>query len=161
MYKKEDIIQLSEEILKNEISDFLDKGIFIADVKISQDNRITLLIDSFEGIKISDCAVLSKKIENTIDREEEDFELVVSSAGLDNPFTVLKQYQKNIGKQVKIITKSGEKYKGVLLFADENLIEIKPDKKRSSKNKKQINENIQNIKIEFSNIKETKSVITF
>lgn len=161
MYKKEDIIQLSEDILLNEISDFEDKDIFITDVKISQDNRITLLIDSFEGIKISDCALLSKKVENKLDREKEDFELVVSSAGLDNPFTVLKQYQKNIGKQIKIITKTGEKYKGTLIFVDEKSVEIKPEQKKISKNKKQKIEKPEKIIIDYNNIKETKSVITF
>ncbi len=60
MYKKEKISEISEEILKNEISDFNGNDIFITNVKVSQDNRITVLIDSFEGIKIDDCVILSK-----------------------------------------------------------------------------------------------------
>ena len=70
--------------------------------KISADNRISVFIDSLKGININDCAVLSRLLEDQLDREKEDFELTVSSAGLDQPFIVIEQYKKNIGKQIKV-----------------------------------------------------------
>ena len=160
-YSKENIIKLSENIIKSEIEDFTDKDIFITDVKISGDNRITVLIDSFEGIKIKDCAKLSKKIESKLDRENEDFELVVSSAGMDNPFTVHKQYEKNKGKLIKVLTSDGEKIKGKLISVFETEIEIEPEIKKNKKNKTKTETIKENLTVAFSRIKEAKIVITF
>ncbi len=155
-YSKENIIKLFEDILKDESEGLTGKEIFLTDVKISGDNRITVLIDSFEGIKIKDCALISKKIEQHLDREKEDFELVVSSAGLDNPFTVYKQYEKNIGKLIKILTSDGKKIKGRLISIFEDKIEIEPEIK-----KKNIKIEKENITVAFNLIKEAKVVITF
>jgi len=153
-YSKENITELFKEILVTENKELSDKDIFLTNVKISNDNRITILIDSFNGIKIKDCAFLSKKIEQQLDRDNEDFELVVSSAGLDNPFTVHKQYEKNKGNLIKILTSEGEKIKGKLISVFETEIEIKPEVK---KNKLKT----ENLIVKFSRIKEAKVVITF
>ncbi len=161
MYSKEKIIKLSEDILKSENADFTDHGIFITDVKISNDNRITVLIDSFNGIKIKDCASLSKKIESKLDRENDDFELVVSSAGLDNPFKVLKQYKKNIGKPVKILTIDGEKIRGRIISVTETDIEIEQEIKKTKKNKLKTENTEKNITMAINIIKEAKVVVTF
>ncbi len=161
MYLKESIKKITEDILTLEKEDFENSDIFLTDIKISTDNRITVLIDSFEGIKIKDCIVLSKKIEENLDREKEDFELVVSSAGLDNPLKIIKQYQKNIGNQVKILTQDGNKIKGKLISVTENEIEIQPEIKKTKKNKPKKEEKTENINLDFKKIKETKVVITF
>lgn len=160
-YSKENIIKLFEDILKSENKKLSDKSIFLTDVKISVDNRITILIDSFDGIKIKDCAFLSKKVEQHLDRENEDFELIVSSAGLDNPFTVHKQYEKNKGKLIKIFTLEGEKIKGKLISVSEIEIEIEPEIKKHKKNKTKIENKKENLTVAFSRIKEAKIVITF
>lgn len=152
---------MSEEILNSDKEDFTDKDIFITDVKISGDNRITVLIDSFESVKIKDCALLSKKIEQKLDREAEDFELVVSSAGLDNPFTVHRQYEKNKGRIIKILTFDGEKIKGKLISVSDTEIEIEPEKKKVKKNIKKTETEIKSLIVTFSRIKEAKVVITF
>ncbi len=161
MYSKETILKMSEDILKSESEDFTNNDIFITDVKISNDNRITVSIDSFDGIKVKDCALLSKKIEGKLDRENEDFELLVSSAGLDNAFKVLKQYEKNIGKSIKLLTVDGEKLKGKLLSVTENEIEIEPEIKKTKKNKLKTVNKEENINMAMSLIKEAKVVITF
>ncbi len=159
-YKAENIKLIVEEILKDASDDFQDKDIFITNVKISSDSRITVLIDSFNNVKIADCALLSKKIEEQLDRENEDFELVVSSAGLDNPFTVLKQYQKNIGRIVKILLKDGEKIKGKLISVNEDEVELEFERK-NKKSAKKTAEIQENLKVKFNHIKETKIVVTF
>ncbi len=159
-YKAENIKLIVEEILKDASDDFHDKDIFITNVKISSDSRITVLIDSFNNVKIADCALLSKKIEEQLDRENEDFELVVSSAGLDNPFTVLKQYQKNIGRIVKILLKDGEKIKGKLISVNEDEVELELERK-NKKSAKKTAEIQENLKVKFNHIKETKIVVTF
>ena len=161
-YSKENIIKLFEKILKSENNDLSDKNIFLTDVKISGDNRITVLIDSFEGIKIKDCALISKKIEQYLDREKEDFELVVSSAGLDNPFTVHKQYEKNIGKLIKVLTTEGKRIKGRLISVSETEIEIESEikKNKNKKNKTKVENKKENLTVAFNRIKEAKIVIT-
>jgi len=161
MYSKEIILKMSEDILKSESEDFTNSDIFITDVKISNDNRITVSIDSFDGIKVKDCALLSKKIEGKLDRENEDFELLVSSAGLDNAFKVLKQYEKNIGKSIKLLTVDGEKLKGKLLSVTETEIEIEPEIKKTKKNKLKTVNKEENINMAMNLIKEAKVVITF
>ncbi len=161
MYSKETILKMAEDILKSESEDFTNNDIFITDVKISNDNRITVSIDSFEGIKVKDCALLSKKIEGKLDRENEDFELLVSSAGLDNAFKVLKQYEKNIGKLIKLLTVDGEKLKGKLISVTKNEIEIEPEIKKTKKNKLKTLNKEENINMAMNLIKEVKVVITF
>lgn len=159
MINKENIVKITKEILNSEKENFQDKTIFFVDLKISNDNRITVNIDSFEGIKIADCATISKLIESKLDREKEDFELLVSSAGLTNPLKVIEQYKKNIGKSIKILSVDGEKSKGKLTEVLENGIKIIPE--LSKKKKKNITENQEELFFEFQYIKEVKVVITF
>ena len=66
-------------------------NLFAVEVKVNNSNKINVLIDSFDGISISDCINVSKGVENSLDREDEDFEIEVSSAGLDAPFQVPEQ----------------------------------------------------------------------
>ena len=152
MINTEDLNRLIKTILIEEQEKFEDEDLFIVESKISADNRITIQIDSNAGVKISDCALLSKLIESKFDRENEDFELVVSSAGLDRPFRVIEQYHKNIGNIIKIVTFEGRKMKGRLVNVTDNEIELDQEIKK--------NENIINT-LKYSNIKEAKVVITF
>lgn len=152
MIKKEELNHIIETILTEEKELFEDKDLFLVGSKISSDNRITVLIDCMKGIKVNDCATLSKIIESKFDREKEDFELLVSSAGLDRPFQVIEQYHKNIGRTIKVLTVEGEKVKGKLINVSESEIELDQEQKKK--------ENIIN-KLKFSDIKEAKIVITF
>ena len=77
--------------------------LFVVDVKVSTSNKINVLIDGYDGVSITDCINVSKEVEQNLDREDQDFELEVSSAGLDTPFLVPEQYQKNLGEKLKFI----------------------------------------------------------
>ena len=159
MVKKEKIQILVKEILSDEKEIFEDPEMFLVDVKVSTDNRITIHVDSFKGVKISDCAKLSKSIEKRLDRDKDDFELVVSSAGLDQIFKVKEQYLKNIGKQIKLLEKEGVRYKGELISVTEKGIELKQKKTKKQKQKESDINPI--LKFDFDQIKEVKVVITF
>ncbi len=100
---------------------------------------------------------MSRYIESNLDRETEDFELSVMSAGMTEPFKITRQYIKNIGRQVDVVTKEGNKHTGKLISADNSgiILETKTKEKKS----KQIITN--NINLEYSKIKETKRVISF
>ena len=113
MIEKDVISQLVEEKLAS-------SGNYLVDVVIKPGNLIIIEIDNDEGVCIDDCAELSRYVEGHLDRDVEDFELEVGSAGITSPFKVLRQYVKNIGNEVEMLLKSGTKLTGVLKSADEN-----------------------------------------
>jgi len=107
MINKEHIRQQVEEHISG-------TGIFLVDVKFSSTGRLTVLIDRQEGVTIDDCASLSKWINQLLGDEAGDYELNVSSPGLDMPFHVIEQYRKNEGRIVEVEDLSGVKIKGIL-----------------------------------------------
>lgn len=98
---------------------------FLVNLKITNDNRIFVDIDGDEGILIDDCIELSRTIENSLDRDVEDFELNVSSAGADSPLKLPRQYRRNIGRQLQVETLDGEKVTGRLEEADDTQCSVK------------------------------------
>ena len=99
MIDKKTVIALAEERINE-----LDKGLFIVDLAISSANDIKLFLDAEQSkVSIQDCVSVSRNIEHNLDREKEDFQLSVSSAGMDQPFKVHKQYVKNVGREVKVV----------------------------------------------------------
>lgn len=94
------------------------KDYFLTDLTVTPDDCITVEIDQAEGVWIEDCVQLSRFIEDHLSRDEEDYELEVGSAGLGQPFKVLRQWQNHVGKQVEVITTDGRKLKGTLQAAD-------------------------------------------
>ena len=95
------------------------KDYFLTDLTISPDDRIVVEIDHKDGVWIEDCVELSRFIESGLDREREDFELEVGSAGIGQPFKVLRQYQIHQGDRVEVLKADGKKLVGVLGEADE------------------------------------------
>ena len=97
------------------VKEYIDgTSIFVVATKVSASNKITVLVDIAKGITIDECVDLHRYIEEHLDREIEDYELQVSSPGLDASFTVLEQYYKNEGKKVEVTDTDGQKYTGVL-----------------------------------------------
>ncbi|MBL0328088.1 MAG: ribosome assembly cofactor RimP [Bacteroidetes bacterium] len=134
---------------------------FIVEITVKSGNKITVLLDNDNGVSINDCVAMSRHIESNLDREVEDFELNVMSPGLSEPFKILRQYQKNIGKQVDIVTKEGKKISGKLLKASDLGIELESKSKERIEGKKGKQLIINNINLTFNQIKETKIVISF
>lgn len=87
---------------------------FLVSLSITPDNRIVIEIDSPTGVDLDECVRLTRAIEARFDRDEEDYELEVGSAGLTAPFTVRGQYEKNVGNDVTLLTRDGRKLHGVL-----------------------------------------------
>lgn len=110
-----------EKSLVKEITErfIVETTMFLVDVSIKPGNIIVVEVDSDEGVSIDDCIALSRNIESHLDRDVEDFELEVGSAGITSPFKILRQYQKNIGNEVEVLAKSGKKLSGILKEADE------------------------------------------
>ena len=138
-----------------------DKEYFLVDVSVSPDDKIVVEIDHAEGVWIDDCVELSRFIESKLDREEEDYELEVGSAGIGQPFKVLQQYLIHIGKEVEVLTKEGKKLEGVLKEADENHFVVTIQKKvklEGAKRPKLVDEDVT---FTFEEIKYTKYLISF
>ena len=146
-----------ENISKVAIERITELGGFLVDVKMNANNAITIHFDKNEGVLIEDCISITKHVESVFDRDDQDYELSVCSAGLSEPFKVREQYLKNIGKEVSIKLKDGKRKSGVIKFFDENLILEVLKKKKGSKKDYAIEEII----IPIDQIKETKLKINF
>ena len=128
MITQDEIIRVAELKVK-EINGFL------VDVKVNTANVITVFFDRMEGVQVENCLEVSKHIEEYFDREVEDYELTVCSAGLDNPFMVDEQYQKYIGKEVGVLLSNGKRKSGTLLSYEDTLtLEVRRKKKGSRRN---------------------------
>ena len=113
------------------------RGCFIVDIFVSKDNDIVLTIESEEGVvELDDCVSLSRFFETKFDREVEDYSLTVSSAGLDQPFKVFRQFVKAVGTKVEVLLKGGKKMVAVLEAADEESITLKYVAKEAVEGKK-------------------------
>lgn len=88
--------------------------LFLVDLKITASNEIEILIDGFTPVMLVHCTTISKQIEAQLDRETEDFQLTVASAGIGYPITMPQQFNKTIGKTVDILTKDSRKIIAVL-----------------------------------------------
>ena len=149
MIEKGVITQLVEEKLASSDN-------YLVDVVVKPGNLIIIEIDNDEAVCIDDCVELSRYVEEHLDRDVEDFELEVGSAGVTSPFKVLRQYVKNIGNEVEMLLKSG-----VLKSADENGVvvtvekQVKPD---GAKRKVTVREDQS---YTFEEIKYTKYLIRF
>ena len=138
-----------------------DKDYFLVDVTVSPDDKIVVEIDHAEGVWIDDCVDLSRFIESKLDREEEDYELEVGSAGIGQPFKVLQQYLIHIGKEVEVFTKEGKKMEGVLKSADEQNFVVTIQKKVKPEGAKRPKLVEEDVTYSYDEIKYTKYLISF
>lgn len=132
MIQKDTVIQAVEEWMEN-------TSFFLVDVKVNQENEIFVEFESeSDDINIDDCVDLSKYVESKLDREKDDFALEVGSAGLGQPFKVLKQYLIHLDDEVEVITKAGKKISGVLKSADEDGFILTENRKVKLENSKKV-----------------------
>jgi len=134
---------------------------FIVELSIGSGNAIKLLIDADHSISISECMSVSRNVEHNLDREEEDFSLEVSSAGLDQPFKHIRQYKKNIGRSVKVIDNEDLKHEGELIQVDDKEFTIRSRKKERIEGRKAKQWVETETVFAYSDIKQTKVVISF
>ena len=114
--------------------------LFVVEVRVSPANEIVVTVDSDTQVGIDRCVELSRSIEGALDREQEDFELTVMSAGIGQPLKMLRQYRKLIGRPVEVILKDGGKIVGNLTDASETSIAVEYEERVAieGKNRKQL-----------------------
>lgn len=110
--------------------------LFVVEVRVSPANEIVVTVDSDTQVGIDRCVELSRSIEGALDREQEDFELTVMSAGIGQPLKMLRQYRKLIGRPVEVILKDGGKIVGNLTDASESSIAVEYEERVAVEGKK-------------------------
>ena len=153
---------ISESYIRELVEEKLQEmDYFIVDIKVSSSNTIRVEIDGDKGVNIKDCVAISRHIEGSLDREEHDFELTVSSAGMDQPFKILRQYQRYYGREVEVKLREGKKLKGKLLQADEDKVSLETSEMKKIEGKKKKQLITETIDVPMEQVNETKVVISF
>ena len=154
MIEKRLLTDLTVEFLK-------DSPNYLIDVIVGTGNMITVEIDNDQGVDIEDCVALSRHLESKLDRESEDFELTVTSAGLTSHFKTPRQYKKYEGKEVEVLNKQGQKLTGMLKSSDPEgftLTVTRKEKPEGAKRKIEVTEDLHFL---FQEVKYTKYLIRF
>ena len=153
---------LGVEVIRQIVEDFIQETeIFLVSVEVKPGNIIVVEIDSDNSVSIDDCIALNKFIESKLDRDIEDYELEVGSAGISQAFKILRQYRKNIGNEVEVLTKAGKKWQGILKDAGEEKMILtikKQEKPEGAKRKITVEEDLT---FTYDEIKYTKYIIKF
>jgi ribosome maturation factor RimP len=153
MITADHIKQWAEEVLEG-----TDR--FLVDVLVRNNDHIFVFLDADSTLTIDHCVEVSRHIESKLDRDEQDFELRVSSAGLDHPIKMLRQIRKNIGRSLEIELIDGNIINAKLMEVnDSDLILETFITKKQSKIKKTETGSV--IKLPFEQIKETRIIVSF
>lgn len=147
--------------VKRLVEEKLDENMFLVEVTVNEKNVINVFVDSYNGLTIDQCVAISRHVEHSFDRDEEDFELSVSSPGLTESFKVPEQYHKSKGKSVEVVTSEGEKLTGVLNDVNENGIELETSSKEKLEGHKKKQLVAKKHQLKFDEIKSAKAVISF
>jgi len=141
-----------EEVVRGLIAGL---DIFFVSAKVSSSNKIVIHIDKNGGITIDECATIHREIEQRFNRNEEDYELQVSSPGIDASFIVIEQYFKNEGKKVTVLDNDGKKYTGLLKNITTGGFELEAEVKVKGKTNETVD-----LSFNFDQVKYTKTVLT-
>ncbi|MBZ9777357.1 ribosome assembly cofactor RimP [Psychroflexus sp. CAK8W] len=151
---KEQIMTLVKEGLQE------DESLFLIDLQISSGNNIKVIIDGDRDLSISDCVNISRAIEHNLDREIEDFSLEVASCGATEPLEYIRQYQKNVGRKLSVVTEE-EKIEADLIGVEDDIIHLKwvaKEPKPVGKGKHKVQKEA---KIAFDDIVKAQVIINF
>ena len=147
------------ELAEEKIAELQRPDLFIVDVKFYSNGKLVVLLDGDKGIGIEDCVAVSRYVGFKLEEEnviETAYNLEVSSPGLDMPLTQLRQYTKNIGRDLGIKMADGAKREGKLTALTEDAIVIEEKIKEKGK-KAAVMESV----IPIDQITETKVLISF
>jgi ribosome maturation factor RimP len=131
-------------------------GLFLVAVKLNSSGKITILADKEGGITIDECVSISRFIESNLNRDEDDFELQVSSPGLNMPFIVKEQYYKSEGKIVEVTNTEGGKFSGLLKNVTVGGFEIETELKVKGKSNEK-----KDLSFNYDQVKSTREVVSF
>lgn len=154
MIERDKIEELVQEAIREEDA-------FLVDFSIDAGNRILVVADHPQGISLKKLGSISRKVEHSLDREENDFSLEVSSPGVGSPFKVEEQYAQNVGRPVKIKLQKGREIKGELVEYNGNKLRVTWEEKVPRENGKGKQKVQREEEIELNDIIETRLEIRF
>ena len=153
---------IDKNVVEKLVNTWLEgKDYFLTDLSISTDDRIVVEIDHKDGVWIEDCVALSRFIEDGLNRDEEDFELEVGSAGIGQPFKVHKQYEIHQGDTVEVLTAEGKKLIGTLTGVQPESFTVTVTEKVKEEGKKRPVMKERDVVLNFADVKWTKYYIDF
>lgn len=152
MIDKQKMTQVVEEALAG-------SPLFLVELKISRDNVVDVAIDSMEGVTIDDCVRVNDAVLDAFDRDVEDFELTVGSYSISDPLLVKRQYDKNMGGEVEVLTGDGKKLRGTLTAATDDTFTVTIEEKVKVEGKKRPQLVSTPVTLRYDEIKYTKNII--
>ncbi len=153
---------ITKEQIAQIVTHFLEKSdTFLVSVKVSAANEIEVMVDNLHGVDLDQCVGISRAIEAALNRDEEDFELTVSSAGLDQPLQVFPQYLKYVGQEVEVLLRSGKKVVATLVEAAPEKLSLRYETMQAEEGKKRKKKGTVTEEFRMDDIKSTKPYIDF
>lgn len=151
---------ISEQIIIKHLAPYLEsRNLFIVDIYVSTQNQIEIIIDGDNYVSVEDCADVSRYVESFLNRDIEDYALIVSSPDAHNPLKLSRQYPKHIGKDISVLTNDNKEYKGKMLSANEEEICVLFRKKERINGKNKTVE--EEIRIPYNQIKKANILLPF
>ena len=132
---------------------------YLVTIKVSKDNVIDVALDSDEDITIDDCVAVNDAVLAAFDRDDEDYELTVGSYGMTSPVLLPRQYRKNVGYEVEVLTADGRKLKGIIADADDEGFTLTTTVKKKLEGKKRPELVEEQERFSYNDIKQTKNII--
>lgn len=152
---------IDSDLVKKLVEEKLDDKMFLVEITVNERNVINIFVDSYEGLTIDQCINISRHVEHSLDREEEDFELQVSSPGLSAKFKVKEQFKKYTGRQVEVVTNTGAELEGVILSATDDEITLETSSRELLEGHKKKQLVVKQHQLKYDEIKSAKAVISF
>ncbi|MDO8951900.1 MAG: ribosome assembly cofactor RimP [Draconibacterium sp.] len=152
---------IDKSIVKKLVEEMLDDKMFLVEITVNQRNVINVFVDSYDGLTIEQCISISRHVEHSFDREEEDFELQVSSPGLSEKFKVKEQFYKYIGREIEVVTVSDVELEGVIQSATEEEIVLETSARELVEGQKKKQLVVKQHHLKYDEIKSAKAVISF
>ena len=140
MINSETILALIEQHIK-------ETDIFVVEVSVKAGNSIRVHVDRPDGISIDECVQISRFLNESLDRDEEDYSLEVSSPGLGGPLRVKQQYQKYLSHPIDVLFSDGIRTTGKLLSVSDKGFVLKGKEGEQE--------------ISFDEVKTVKAIISF
>lgn len=152
---------IDKAIVQRLVEEKLENKMFLVEITVNERNVINIYVDSYDGLTIDQCVAVSRHVEHSLDREEEDFELQVSSPGLSEKFKVKEQYYKYVGRLVEVVVSDDIKLEGTILEADDKGITLETSVREIPEGHKKKQLVIKQHNFKYDEIKSAKAVISF
>lgn len=152
---------IDSDLVKKLVEEKLDDKMFLVEITVNERNVINIFVDSYDGLTIDQCINISRHVEHSFDREEEDFELQVSSPGLLSKFKVKEQYHKYTGRPIEVVTSDNIELEGVILSVDEEGITLETSTRELVEGHKKKQMVVKQHHLKYDEIKSAKAVISF